>query len=221
MTGQGRDALPVFYADRWVAVCQKPAGTDSQGTGPADLPALLSRQLGGPAFPVHRLDRETAGLMVFARTSAAAAALSRDIQAGRLEKGYLALLSGSPPEEGVLTDYLFKDSRRGKVYPVSRPRKGVREARLAFRTLWRQDGGALVWAALNTGRTHQIRVHLSHLGFPLCGDFLYGRELPGLEGFALHSCGLSLAQPVTGEALAFSLPDPPAFARLLKGGFSR
>ena len=142
--------------------------------------------------------------MVFARSQASAATLSRAVQEKRLSKEYFALISGVPaPAAGEMTDFLFKDSRKGKVFTVKRPRKGVREARLTYRTLW--SGGAepvsLVRILLDTGRTHQIRVQFSSRGMPLLGDGKYGSRVKG--ELALFSCALCFPHPVTGQRMEF------------------
>ena len=110
----------------WV-ICVKPAGTDSEH----EMPESLAAQLGGPWFPVHRLDRNVGGLMVYARSSRAAAEFSRLIQAGELVKEYVLLCHGSlPAQEGDMEDLLWKDPRKNKVYVVDRVRRGVRSAAL-------------------------------------------------------------------------------------------
>lgn len=194
----------VLYQDKDLVVCRKAPGLLSEGEGPDSLVTLLSQQCGGPVYPVHRLDRGAAGLMVFARSQASAAALSRAVQEKRLNKEYFALVSGVPaPAAGEMTDFLFKDSQKGKVFAVKRPRKGVREARLTYRTLW--SGGAepvsLVRIRLDTGRTHQIRVQFSSRGMPLLGDGKYGSRVKG--ELALFSCALGFPHPVTGQRMEF------------------
>ena len=194
----------VLYQDKDLVVCRKAPGLLSEGEGPDSLVTLLYRQCGGPVYPVHRLDRGAAGLMVFARSQASAAALSRAVQEKRLSKEYFALVSGVPaPAAGEMTDFLFKDSRKGKVFTVKRPRKGVREARLTYRTLW--SGGAepvsLVRILLDTGRTHQIRVQFSSRGMPLLGDGKYGSRVKG--ELALFSCALCFPHPVTRQRMEF------------------
>lgn len=194
----------VLYQDKDLVVCRKAPGLLSEGEGPDSLVTLLSHQCGGPVYPVHRLDRGAAGLMVFTRSQASAAALSRAVQEKRLNKEYFALVSGVPtPAAGEMTDFLFKDSQKGKVFAVKRPRKGVREARLTYRTLW--SGGAepvsLVRIRLDTGRTHQIRVQFSSRGMPLLGDGKYGSRVKG--ELALFSCALGFPHPVTGQRMEF------------------
>lgn len=194
----------VLYQDKDLVVCRKAPGLLSEGEGPDSLVTLLSRQCGVPVYPVHRLDRGAAGLMVFARSQTSAATLSRAVQEKRLNKEYFALVSGVPtPAAGEMTDFLFKDSQKGKVFAVKRPRKGVREARLTYRTLW--SGGAepvsLVRIRLDTGRTHQIRVQFSSRGMPLLGDGKYGSRVKG--ELALFSCALGFPHPVTGQRMEF------------------
>ena len=194
--------IDIIHIDNDIIVCLKPAGLLSEGEGPESLLTLLAEQCGGQVYPVHRLDRGASGLMVFARHSKAAAGLSRAVQEKQLKKEYFALLSGVPAEkEGELTDYLFKDSRKGKVFAVSRPRKGVRDARLTYRVLWQDGENALVRVALDTGRTHQIRVQFSSRGMPLWGDGKYGSRVKG--ELALFSCGLGFPHPKTGKPMTF------------------
>ena len=194
--------IEIICIDSDIIVCLKPAGLLSEGEGPESLLTLLAEQCGGQVFPVHRLDRGAAGLMVFARNSKAAAGLSRAVQEKRLKKEYFALISGIPAEkEGEMTDFLFKDSRKGKVFAVSRPRKGVREARLTYRVLWHSNEASLVRVALDTGRTHQIRVQFSSRGMPLWGDGKYGSRVKG--ELALFSCVLGFPHPKTGKPMSF------------------
>ncbi|MBQ6266284.1 MAG: RNA pseudouridine synthase [Clostridia bacterium] len=205
----------IRYNDAQLLVCCKPAGLISQRTANGnDLPGALEAALAAQGeactlFPVHRLDRETAGLMVFAKTQAAAAALSAQIAAGGLEKRYLAVLHGVPAQpQGVLEDLLFHDRQRNKTYPVKRMRKGVRPARLTYTLLAARAECSLVSVRLGTGRTHQIRVQFASRGLPLRGDGKYGGG-PGAP--ALFACGLTFRHPVTDECMTFTaLPDPAA-----------
>ncbi len=204
--------IHLYYQDKDIVVCRKPAGLLSEGEGPESLLTLLCEQWGGPFFPVHRLDRGAAGIMVFARSPKAAAALSRAVQEKQLEKEYFALVAGKPQQDaGEMTDFLFKDSRKGKVFAVSRPRKGVREARLTYRLLWSDGEQSLVRVALDTGRTHQIRVQFSSRGMPLHGDGKYGSRVKG--ELALFSCKLAFPHPGTGKPLVFEdKPEDGPFA---------
>ena len=173
-----------------LVLCVKPVGVRAQGEAEADLPALLKRQLGCEIYPVHRLDQAVGGVMVFAKTAPAAAKLSQAIAGGTLQKEYLAVLERSPEQtEGELSDFLFHDRTKNKTYVVSRQRKGVKEAKLAYRVLDVQNGLCLVRIRLYTGRTHQIRVQFASRGMPLVGDGKYGSRknaaAPALWSYAL------------------------------------
>ena len=173
-----------------LVLCVKPVGVRAQGEAEADLPALLKRQLGCEIYPVHRLDQAVGGVMVFAKTAPAAAKLSQAIAGETLQKEYLAVLERSPERaEGELSDLLFHDRTKNKTYVVSRQRKGVKEAKLAYRVLDVQNGLCLVRIRLYTGRTHQIRVQFASRGMPLVGDGKYGSRKnaasPALWSYAL------------------------------------
>ena len=121
--------MEYLYQDEEIVLCVKPVGLDSE----KELPEAIMKELGGQIFPVHRLDKNVGGLMVFARTSQAAAALSKAIQQGNLVKEYVALVHGVPPESGDWSDLLWKDSSKNKVYVVKRERRGVKPARFSGR----------------------------------------------------------------------------------------
>ena len=160
--------MEILYSDRDLAVCIKPVGLDSE----SQVPATLKEQLGGEIFTVHRLDKNVGGVMVYARTKAAAATLSKAIQEGTMIKEYVAMVHGTPPESGDWEDLLWKDAKKNKVFVVKRQRAGVKAARLEYRTLCTGDT-SLVRIRLHTGRSHQIRVQFSSRGFPLVGDHKY------------------------------------------------
>ena len=158
--------MEILYSDKDLVICVKPVGLDSE----SGVPQALKEQLGGEIFPLHRLDQNVGGVMVYARTKAAAAALSKAIQNGEMVKEYVAKVHGMPEQSGILTDLLFKDSRKNKVFVVKKLCSGVKEAKLQYRHL----GEGLVHVKLFTGRSHQIRVQFSSRGFPLVGDHKYG-----------------------------------------------
>ena len=145
--------MELLYSDPQIAVCVKPVGLDSE----QQLPDALKAALGGDIFPIHRLDKNVGGVMVFARTKAAAAQLSKAVQEGTMVKEYVATVHGTPPESGDWTDLLWKDSTKNKVFVVKRERKGVKKARLEFTRLTAGDTSQ-VRVRLHTGRSHQIRV---------------------------------------------------------------
>ena len=192
--------MEILYSDREIAVCVKPVGLDSE----AEVPAAIRETLGGEVFPIHRLDKNVGGVMVYARTKAAAATLSKAVQEGTMMKEYVALVHGAPPENGDWTDLLWKDSSKNKVFVVKRERRGVKKARLEFIRL---TGGeeSLVRIRLHTGRSHQIRVQFSSRGFPLVGDHKYGSRDEKTAPM-LFSCCITF--PWKGKALRFEkLPD--------------
>ena len=161
--------MDFLFSDRDLAVIVKPVGLDSEH----QVPEKITENLGGQVFPIHRLDLNVGGVMVFARSKAAAARLSQLVQEGLLVKEYRALVHGTPPENGVWQDFLFKDSRKNKVFVVKKERGGVKKASLEFVRLT-EDDPALVHIKLHTGRSHQIRVQFASRGFPLVGDHKYG-----------------------------------------------
>ena len=177
--------MDILYSDRDLAVCIKPVGLDSE----AEVPAELKKALGGEIFPIHRLDKNVGGVMVFARTKQAAATLSKAVQEGLMVKEYVAMVHGTPPENGDWEDFLFKDSRKNKVFAVKKERKGVKYARLEFNRLSSGEI-SLVHIRLHTGRSHQIRVQFSSRGFPLVGDHKYGSRDEKLEPM-LFSCRIT------------------------------
>ena len=177
--------MTILFSDRDLAVCIKPVGLDSE----TEVPKELKEQLGGEIFPIHRLDKNVGGVMVYARNKKAAAALSKSVQEGTMIKEYLALVHGAPPETGDWEDLLWKDSRQNKVFVVKRQRAGVKKARLEYKVL-RPGPESLVRVRLHTGRSHQIRVQFSSRGFPLIGDHKYGsrdtRTAPMLFSCCIH-----------------------------------
>ena len=157
--------MEILYSDKDIYVIVKPVGFDSEHEVPTAL--------GGEIYPIHRLDKNVGGVMVYARTKSAAAALSKSVQEGTMVKEYVALVHGTPPEAGDWTDLLWKDSKKNKVFVVKRQRVGVKKARLEFHRLSAGET-SLVHIRLHTGRSHQIRVQFSSRGFPLVGDHKYG-----------------------------------------------
>ena len=161
--------MEILHSDQDIAVILKPVGLDSE----SQIPAAIKETLGGEIYPIHRLDKNVGGVMVYARTRQAAAALSKAVQDGAMVKEYLAMVHGAPPESGDWEDLLWKDSSKNKVFVVKRERRGVKKARLEFKRLTAGEA-SLVRIRLHTGRSHQIRVQFSSRGYPLLGDHKYG-----------------------------------------------
>ena len=192
--------MEILHSEKDIAVCVKTVGLDSEH----DVPAALKEALGGEFFPVHRLDKNVGGVMVFARNAKAAASLSRAIQEGSMVKEYVAMVHGTPPQQGDWTDLLFKDSAKNKVFVVKKERRGVKKARLEFTRLWEGET-SLVHIRLHTGRSHQIRVQFASRGFPLVGDGKYGAS-DKVKAPMLFSCKLTF--PLGGKVHEYTaMPD--------------
>jgi 23S rRNA pseudouridine1911/1915/1917 synthase len=230
--------LRILYEDADLVVLDKPAGlTVHPGAGRTTgtlAHHLLARYpemagVGGPGRPgiVHRLDQGTSGVLAVARTAAAYHRLARAFAAREVDKRYLAVVYGEPkPPEGIVDAPIGRHAVKRKEMTV---RADGRPSRTGYRTLATHAGIALVELHLETGRTHQIRVHLKHLGHPLVGDPVYGearwKSLPKpvqarLRDFprpALHAWKLALAHPIDGRRLAFEAPVPEDLRELWEG----
>ena len=199
--------MELLYADKRIAVAVKPPGVLSTDE-PGGMPELLRAQLGTPCIrTVHRLDAATGGVMVFARSAAAASILSGQVRDHRFRKIYLAVVLGDPGQGGIWRDMLGRDPVRRVTYIAREPGKDVRPAELSYETLAVREGLSLVRVTLHTGRTHQIRVQFAGRGFPLVGDRKYGGGEEG-ESIALWSWRLEFTHPQTGAAMRFSKLPP-------------
>jgi len=211
------DPARILYADEHLVVVDKPPYVPAQATLTSDrgaLPDLAGAVLGGPVLLVHRLDRETSGVCVLARSKEAAGVLSKAFRTGAPEKTYLALTARAPePRDGRIEAPLGPDPRRpGRRAVVA----GGEAAATRYRTLAvGACGAALVECTLESGRTHQIRAHLAHLGAPLLGDPRYGGPRRVLETSVprvmLHAARLALSHPVSGARMGFEAPIPDDF----------
>ena len=200
----------ILFEDRAVTVaCKPPMMLSERGEiGESFAEVLAARNPQGYVGVIHRLDRGVGGVMLYARTPAAAAALSRDVAAHRVKKEYLAIVHGVPDEPaGRLCDLLFFDRSRNKSFAVDRKRAGVKEAVLDYRVLEEVDSAdygqlSLIAITLQTGRTHQIRVQFSARRHPLLGDGKYGARDRAPIGLACYR--VSFPHPTTGKELVFS-----------------
>ncbi len=216
--------FPVLYEDEDLLVINKPAGlTVHPGAGQADQTlqnGLLHYrpQLAGVARAgiVHRLDKATSGLMVVAATAEAQTALVRALQAHEIQREYRALVWGVPVAGGRIDEPLGRHPRDRLRFAV---RQGGREAVTHYRVLEKFPRHSLLAVKLETGRTHQIRVHMEHQGYPLIGDPLYGRRgdpyRRSLGRQALHACALSLRHPRTGAMMHWEAPLPQDLQEIL------
>ena len=203
------------------ALVNKPVGMDSE------------RAPSEGFFPVHRLDKVASGLLLYAKNPRSAKKLSEALQTGKIKKRYHIIVESAGdtskeddealsvktnstkntessevkrlPKEGCFSDYLYKDTKKQKMFPVKKLRKGVKEAVLHYQVLEERDGLALVDVELETGRFHQIRAQFSAHGFPLFGDGKYGSRKKG--NVALHCYTLSFPDPKSGEELHFEIKD--------------
>ena len=164
--------------------------------------------------PVNRLDKGTSGLLVIARHAHSQRLLSTQLHTGGFVREYLAVTEGIPEKQEGTIDAPIAKAGEGARRCV---REDGKRAVTHYRVERTAGDRALIRLRLDTGRTHQIRVHMAHIGCPLVGDYLYGKESPQLPGrFALHSAYLSLTQPVTGERIELAEPLPNALEKLLK-----
>ena len=223
-----RTRLAVLHEDADVVIVDKPAGLLTVPTEAREKDTLWSRVLdylqrryGGRPYAgiVHRLDRETSGAVVFARNRRALHFLQERFREHAIDREYVALVAGSPPDEGAYDADLVREP--GLRRSVARPGEAGRHAVTHYRTLERFPGAALVAATLETGRTHQIRVHFSAAGHPVLGDRVYGprggrdagREAPRQM---LHARTLGFPHPATGRRVAAEASLPADFSKVLR-----
>jgi 23S rRNA pseudouridine1911/1915/1917 synthase len=213
------EELVILYEDNHIIVVLKPQNIPSQGDDSKDKDLLTmvkeyikeTYHKPGNVYVglVHRLDRPTGGVMVFAKSSKAAGRLSEQMKSGDFEKKYLTVLMQSPREKkAVLTNYLKKNSVNNMVYISAQAVEGAKLAQLDYTVLDEKDGLALTEVRLHTGRSHQIRVQMSAIDCPVYGDMRYGGERAKKGYLALWAYLLSFTHPVTGERMVFRVQPP-------------
>jgi 23S rRNA pseudouridine1911/1915/1917 synthase len=215
--------LQILYEDNHLLAVVKPAGIATMGVA-ADVPSLLALardyikrkyQKPGNVYlgTVSRLDAPVSGVVLFARTSKAAARLSEQFRERTVEKAYWALVEGRPPPNAEWTDWLAEDDRHRKMHVVAAGAAGAKEARLAYRLLRALPGepASHLEVSLETGRKHQIRVQLAAHGYPVLGDRKYGARSPFPHGIGLHARRLAVAHPIGGERLELIAPPPASW----------
>ena len=205
----------LIYYDNHIIVVRKPAGMLVQGDNTGDISlfeitkSYIKNKYNKPGNVylglVHRLDRPVSGVIVFARTSKAAARLNEQIKKRKIKKTYWALVHGHPPVRGDYVDYI---NRNRKTSTISSNKKG-KKAELTYRLIKKSDNISLIEVDLVTGRHHQIRVQFANRGYPILGDFLYGsRQKYGNRTLALHAFELSFYHPVQNTEMNFTtMPD--------------
>lgn len=205
----------IIFEDTHLVVLEKPAGLLSQGddTGEPSLVDWLRQYFGRNYVGlVHRLDRNTSGLMVVAKRSKAANRLTESLQKGTLDRKYLAWVKGTIAEPLKWTDWLIKDEATNTVRVTKKDIKGSKIATLQLIPLPKKTAlltASLVQVILETGRSHQIRVQCAHHGHPLLGDIKYGGpRVIGLDRPALHSNEINFPHPMSGEVLNFESKLP-------------
>ncbi len=240
--------IQIVYVDEHVVVVEKPPGITStrhseelswparrrqfQPTLDEMLPIVLDRKAsrGGkktqrgvppPVRPVHRLDRETGGLMVFARSVRAERGLMEQFKKHTTQRRYLAIVEGRVQAQTIETR-LVRDRGDGRRGSTDKPNVG-KHAVTHVKPIEHLGGYTLIECRLETGRTHQIRIHLSELGHPLCGEKVYrkplgGKPIPDRSGaprLALHAASLGFEHPITGKAMFFESPLPKDVSQFL------
>ncbi len=209
----------IIYEDNHIIVVLKPQNIPSCSDESKDLDMLTiiknfikkRDEKPGNVYVglVHRLDRPTGGVMVFAKTSKAASRLSEQMKQGDFQKKYFAVLVGDLlKKKGTLVDYLKKNPINNMVYVCGQTVEGAKMAKLDYNVIQEKGGLSLTEITLHTGRTHQIRVQMAHLGHPVFGDMRYGGENAVKGNLSLWATSLSFTHPVTKERLTFKVEPP-------------
>lgn len=219
--------MEIVYEDNHLVVVNKSPGEIVQGdkTGDTPLSELLKGYLKekynkpGNVFcgVVHRIDRPVGGLVIFARTSKALERLNRMLRDGEIHKTYWALVEGHPEsDEGTLRNYLKSDGRINKTFVTTADNPEAKEGVLKYKVLNRGERYSLVEIELLTGRKHQIRAQMSHIGHPIKGDLKYGARRSNPDGsISLLARKISFVHPVSKDLIELEAPLPPSFQKFL------
>ena len=215
------EGLEILHQDRQLIVVRKPAGlltvATEDGENEITLQTEIYRRLrkdGGknpPLFIVQRLDLETSGVLVIARTAEARDHIKRQLLNNKFRRRYLAICQGNPPTNSGTCDLPLHTDKRHRKVRIARPHDPCKSAITHWKIVERWKDHCLVEAHLETGRRNQIRVHLAHLGLPLIGDDKYGVRSPWIQRAALHAESLSLQHPQSGEELSYQVSPPVDF----------
>ncbi len=225
-------ALEILFEDNHLIAVAKPAGMPSthydgsEETVDRLVKAHLKEKYSKPGDVflgiVHRLDKPTSGVLLFARTSKAAGRIAEQFRTGAVDKIYWAIVEGRmKADDGTLEDWLWKDDSSGQVSVVRPHAAGAKHALVHYHCRGARDGWSWLELRPQTGRTHQLRVQLASRGHPILGDFKYGSETPFAPGIALHARSLTVLHPITREPLALTAELPNSwrgrFAHLFAG----
>lgn len=208
--------LDIVYEDKDVVVCNKPPfmathpSQNNRETSLANALAFHFEKNGEdcPVRPVNRLDKNTSGLILIAKNAHASGVLSGDLKEKKIQREYLAFVEGCPDADSGTVDAPIARCEGSTIARCVDFEKGERA--VTHYTVLKRGEFSLLRLRLETGRTHQIRVHMSHIGHPVAGDFLYGTEFSGgIDRHALHSYTLTFTHPITGEKMDFvsTLPE--------------
>lgn len=219
----GLGNVRIVFEDKWILVVDKPPGLLTVATEKEREKTLYFR-LGHylreksrgreRVFIVHRLDREVSGLLLFAKSEEAKLTLQKNWN--RFEKRYAAVVEGAPARtSGTVRSFLTEDAL-GNVTSSDEPGRNAREAVTHYRTVGSGNGYSLLDVELETGRKHQIRIHLTDLGCPIAGDERYGAQSDPLGRLALHAIRIGFAHPETREPMEFETPLPAGFDAVLR-----
>jgi 23S rRNA pseudouridine1911/1915/1917 synthase len=220
MGGMVNPRIEVLYEDNHLLVVNKPVGLATQGVAEGTASVLtrakeyLKQKYKKPGEVylgvVSRLDSTVSGVLVLARTSKAAARLTKQFQSGQVEKTYWALVERPPvPVAGDLSHWLLKNDRERRMIVVPPRTRGSQHARLSYKLLRVERKGTLLEVQLHTGRKHQIRLQLATIHCPVVGDRKYGSRQPLVQdGIALHCVRLKIEHPTTKTAMEFTAPPP-------------
>ena len=217
------DTPAVIYEDNHLLVVIKPQNVPTVADSSHDqsLQEALKAYTGGFVGIVHRLDRVTGGVMVFAKTSKAAARLTEQIKDGSFQKTYYAVVKGVPKQRtATLINWLAKDEIHNTVAVVPQTTTGAKRAELTYQTINTVAGDTLVSVQLATGRSHQIRVQMKHIGNPIVGDARYGGNRAGIKDIALWAYQLEFNHPTTHDRMKF-IVNPPENGAWAKFDFRR
>jgi len=217
----GRSDIELLFEDQDLIVICKPAGLltiatekERQRTAYAMLTEHVRRFRAARIFIVHRLDREASGLIVFAKTPEAKVALQKQFEDHSAGRTYLAVTEGRIPRDEFTVESLLAENAAFRCYSTRDPAKGKR-AVTHIKVLKRSPQRTLVEVRLETGRKHQIRVHLADEGFPIVGDPAYGNKHSPIRRMALHGASLIFRHPHTGKTMTFTVPLPTDVASLV------